>query len=207
MLFRSTNSKFTHHQGDFLSNTDDGSSHGIHLTGGSTGGVVQPCGDEADIALRLAPKGSGPLILGTAGGGPISLLSSGALTLTSTTVNLTSTTVNVGTSGAVVTVAGGSPFSGFIKFTDTAVGTPNFATTNAMVMETTHVITGVTALTAGSTAGYFVLANGHNLSTDCALVGAYVGSTAGDVHCRFLKASTLSVGASTATISFLIVRT
>src|SRR3990172_1917918 len=65
MLYRSTSAKFTHHQGDFLSNTDDGSSHGVHLTGGSTGGIVQPCGDEDNIALTVRGKGTGPLILGS----------------------------------------------------------------------------------------------------------------------------------------------
>lgn len=203
MEFRSSNLKFVHYGGDILSNTDDGSSHGVQLTGGSTGGVVQPCGDEANIALNLRAKGSGPL---TFNGGPVNFNNTGTYAITSTLVNITSTTVNVGSSGAVVTVAGGAPFSGFIKVTDTAVATPNFATTNAMVMETTHVITGLAAQTIGGTTGWFVIANPHNLSTDCALLHAYVGSTATELHCRFLKASTLSVGASTATISFLVVR-
>jgi hypothetical protein len=108
--------------------------------------------------------------------------------------------------GGVFLGGSSSPFSGFLMATDTAVATPNFATTNAMVMETTHTITGLPAATAGATSNAFVLAHAHNLSTDCALVGAYVGSTAGQVHCRFAKVSTLTVGASTATISFLVVR-
>ena len=115
--------------------------------------------------------------------------------------------LGLGSSGTNIFFAGStSPFRGFVMVTDTAVATPNFATTNAMVMETTHAVTGVSAATAGATTNAFVLAHGHNLSTDCALVGAYVGSTAGQVHCRFIKCSTLTVGASTATISFLIVR-
>jgi hypothetical protein len=142
------------------------SSHGVKISGGSTGGVVEAVGDDTDISLLLKGKGAGGVFIGNSS----------------------------------------SPFSGFLMHTDTAVATPNFATTNAMVMETTHVITGVPAATVGGTTNAFIVAMPHNLSTDCALVNAYIGSTATEVHCRFLKASTLSVGASTATISFLIVR-
>ena len=69
MDFRSTNDNYTHHQGDIISNVSSGgiqnSSHGIHLTGGSTGGIVQPAGDEANIALNLRGKGSGAVNLGS----------------------------------------------------------------------------------------------------------------------------------------------
>lgn len=69
MEFRSTNDiGYVHFQGDIISNVSSGgvqnSSHGIHLTGGSTGGVVQPCGDEANITLNLRPKGAAGVILG-----------------------------------------------------------------------------------------------------------------------------------------------
>lgn len=174
MQFRSTNGKFTHFQGDVVSNVDD-SSHGVKLSGGTTGGVIESCGDESNIALTVRGKGTGPLVLGS--------------------------------SASQVFIAGSTtPFLGFLRVTDTAVATPNFATTNAMVMETTHTITGVPAATLGGTTNAFVLAMPHNLSTDCALLHAYVGSTADQVHCRFAKVSTLSVGASTATISFLVFR-
>jgi hypothetical protein len=115
--------------------------------------------------------------------------------------------LNLGSSGQGLYLAGSTVrFGGFLKVTDTGVATPNFATTNAMVMETTHTITGLPALTAGATTNAFIQAMGHNLSTDCALVGCYVGSTAGQAHCRFVKVSTLTVGASTATITFLVHR-
>lgn len=168
MLYRSTNpdGQYTHHNGAIVAGVF--SSHGLELDGGSTGGFVRAVGDDANIALNLIPKGTGPLILGNS-----------------------STPVFVGGSTA--------PFLGPVRYTDTAVATPNFATTNAMVMETTHVLAGVNS-------SHFVLAQGRNLSTDCALVGCYPGSTAGDVHCRFLKASTLTVAASTATIDFLVFR-
>lgn len=109
MLFRSTNNKFTHHQGDFLSNTDDGSSHGVHLTGGSTGGIVQPCGDEANIALRVTGKGTGPTVLGNSSS-PVSITgainSTGAVSFTSTQVTITSTKVFIGASGSTAYLMG-----------------------------------------------------------------------------------------------------
>lgn len=107
----------------------------------------------------------------------------------------------LGNSSTPVFVAGSTaPFLGPIRFTDTAVVTPNFATSNIMVMETTHVIAGVNS-------SHVIVANGVNLSTDCALLYCYPSaSTAGDVHCRFIKASTLTVAASTATMNFLIFR-
>ena len=174
MLFRSTNAKFVHFSGDIVSNVDD-SSHGVKLSGGSTGGVVEAVGDETNIGLTVRPKGSGPLVLGSSGG-------------------------QVFIAGSTV------PFLGYLRFTDTAVATPNFATTNAMVMETTHVITGLSSQTAGTPHTAFILANPHNLSTDCVLVGTYISDTAGDVHCRFAKHSTVTVAASTATIDFLVWR-
>ena len=63
MRFRSSNSKFTHFQGDVLSNVDD-SSHGVQLSGGSTGGVVESCGDEDNVAIRLRGKGTGRTNIG-----------------------------------------------------------------------------------------------------------------------------------------------
>ena len=69
MEFRSSNDNgYQHIKGDFVSNVSSGgvqnSSHGVHLTGGSSGGIVQSAGDETNIALRVRAKGAGPLILG-----------------------------------------------------------------------------------------------------------------------------------------------
>ena len=166
MQFRSSNSKFTHFQGDVLSNIDD-SSHGVKLSGGSTGGVIEPCGDDTAIALTIRAKGSGPLTLGSSG-------------------------------SAVFTGGSTAPFAGFIRQVS-SFATPNFATTNAMVMETTHAMTGIDS-------SCLMVVNGVNLSTDCALVNAYAASTAGQFHCRFAKVSTLTVAATTATIRILAVR-
>lgn len=68
MEFRSTNvNGYVHFQGDVVSGVSSGggSSHGVHLTGGSTGGLVTASGDETNIALQVTGKGSGVLQLGS----------------------------------------------------------------------------------------------------------------------------------------------
>lgn len=188
MEFRSTNViGYSHFQGDLVTNV--GSSHGVQISGGSTGGSIFPVGDDANISLTIGSKGTGALNLGsTVAGAPAAL---GSASTGNVTIGSTNSTVFISGSTA--------PFSGFLRMTDTAVATPNFATTNAMVMETTHAF-------AGLTTNYFLLAQPQNLSTDCLLAQVFVGSTAGEIHCRFVKVSTLAVSASTATISFLAIR-
>jgi hypothetical protein len=61
MEFRSSNQGFCSPK-DIQSNV--GSSHGVQLSGGSTGGVVQPCGDDANISLFLRGKGTGGVTVG-----------------------------------------------------------------------------------------------------------------------------------------------
>src|SRR3990167_5598879 len=168
---RSTNLLgYSHYQYDLTAHV--GSSHGVRLSGGSTGGIVEAVGDDTNVSLTIRGQGTGA--------------------------------VTIGSSGANLFLGGSSvAYQGVLYATDTAVATPNFATTNAMVMETTHAITGLSSQTPGAIQTAFLQAMGHNLSTDCALVGCYIGSTATEVHCRFAKVSTVTVAASTATISFL----
>ena len=84
MEFRSTQSRYVHFQGDVVTNVSSGgvenSSHGVHLTGGSTGGIVTAAGDETNIGLTVRAKGSGPLSLGS----------------TASAVAINSTTVTIG---------------------------------------------------------------------------------------------------------------
>jgi hypothetical protein len=185
MEFRSTNlNGFVHYQGDVVTNvsSNGGSSHGVHLTGGSTGGIVTAAGDEANIALNVGGKGTGPTRIGNSSS-PIVFPASTGITIST---------------GGILQVGSTAPFGGFVRVTS-SFATPNFATTNAMVMESTHAITGVNS-------SHYVLANGINLSTDCCLTNSYPASTAGEVHCRFVKASTLTVAATSASIRFLITR-
>lgn len=62
MEFRSSNTRFVHFGGDVVSNVE--SSHGVQLTGGSTGARVIPAGDDANIKLELFGKGTGNTQLG-----------------------------------------------------------------------------------------------------------------------------------------------
>jgi hypothetical protein len=59
---RSTNNRFTHFGGDLWSNVE--SSHGVSLSGGSTGGIVEPVGDDANITLIVRGKGTGGVQVG-----------------------------------------------------------------------------------------------------------------------------------------------
>lgn len=135
------------------------SSHGVQLSGGSTGGLVQAVGDDTDITLTLKGKGAGG--------------------------------VQIGNSTA-------PSFLGFGKFTDTAGAMPAVFndTTCGRVGETTHVLTGVNS-------SHFVLAYSANLPANVSLDMVWPGSTAGDVHCRFTKGSTIAVNGTTCTINFL----
>ena len=51
------NSSGTHFSGDFVAGV--GSSHGVELLGGSTGGTVQPASDDANASLNVRAKGTG----------------------------------------------------------------------------------------------------------------------------------------------------
>jgi hypothetical protein len=62
MNFRSSNAGFASPK-DIQSNV--GSSHGVVLSGGSTGGVVEAAGDDSNIELRLRGKGTGGVAFGT----------------------------------------------------------------------------------------------------------------------------------------------
>lgn len=62
MIFRSSNTHFTHFGGDLVSNVE--SSHGVQLTGGSTGAIVQPAGDDNNILLTIRGKGTGAVQIG-----------------------------------------------------------------------------------------------------------------------------------------------
>jgi len=62
MRARSTNTGM-HLSNDLVSNVE--SSHGVQLTGGSTGGVVQAIGDDDNITLFVRGKGTGAVVLGS----------------------------------------------------------------------------------------------------------------------------------------------
>ena len=61
---RSTNEiGYTHFGGDVTAQVN--SSHGVRLSGGSTGGVVEAVGDDTNVAIRLRAQGAGVVFLAT----------------------------------------------------------------------------------------------------------------------------------------------
>lgn len=167
---RSTNPNgYTHFQYDLTAHV--GSSHGVRLSGGSTGGIVEAVGDDTNVSLTLRGQGSGGVV--------------------------------VGSSGQTVMIAGSTaPFLGLRRHTDTAVATPNFDSTNAMVIHSSVTISGVNS-------SHFILAQYRNngiASTDMTIANVRPTSTNDEVLIAFEKHSTVTVAASTATIDFLIFR-
>lgn len=60
---RSTNDiGYVHYQGDVTAQV--GSSHGVRLSGGSTGGVVEAVGDDTNVTLTLRQQGAGGIQIG-----------------------------------------------------------------------------------------------------------------------------------------------
>ena len=87
MEYRSTNDiGYVHFQGDLVAGV--GSSHAVQLSGGSTGGLIQPVGDDTSISLSIRAKNAGTLNIGSA--------TSAILALNSTLVDLQSTRIQIG---------------------------------------------------------------------------------------------------------------
>lgn len=60
---RSSNTAgFVHFGGDVTAHVH--SSHGVRLSGGSTGGIVEAVGDDTNVTLRLRGQGAGGVIIG-----------------------------------------------------------------------------------------------------------------------------------------------
>lgn len=61
---RSTNlTGYTHFGGDVTAQVN--SSHGVRLTGGSTGGIVEAVGDDTNVTLTLRGQGAGGVVIPT----------------------------------------------------------------------------------------------------------------------------------------------
>src|SRR3990167_10270504 len=173
---RSTSAEYTHFGGDVTAQVN--SSHGVRLSGGSTGGIVEAVGDDTNVSLRIRAQGAANINIGNSSQ-PIIVSTGGTLQLGST-----------------------APFAGFIRFTSTAISTPDFNTTNAMVIESSVTIT-------GANSSHFVLAQLRNngvASTDMTITNPRTTSTGGEVLFGMAKISTVTVAASTATVDFLVAR-
>jgi hypothetical protein len=61
---RSTNNLgFVHHQGDITAQV--GSSHGVRLSGGSTGGILEAVGDDTNVTLTIRGQGASTVVIGS----------------------------------------------------------------------------------------------------------------------------------------------
>lgn len=183
MEYRSTNpTGYTHWQGDMVSNV--ASSHGVQLSGGSTGAVVEAVGDDGTIELTVRGKSTGAVNIGAAGA-VTNLLSYDIFT----------------SSGANLKLGSTAPFKGFIRQQTINQPTPNFASTDAgKVAETTVTFTGVNS-------SHFIVANALTFPAGLQLVHAYaVATTAASVHLGWVNGSSVTVGASTANVRLLAIR-
>ena len=114
MEFRSTNDNYSHHQGDIITNVSSGgvanSSHGVHMTGGSTGGIVTAAGDEDNVALNVTGKGTGPTVIGNSSS-PVRIAESTG-SLTRAEVSLVQFTIPALTTSGIAPVESTVTFAG-----------------------------------------------------------------------------------------------
>ena len=111
---RSTNDiGYTHFTGDVTAQV--GSSHGVRLSGGSTGGVVEAVGDDTNIYLSLWAQGAGGVRVGRNSSQAVHVVgdfnSSGAFTYAGSTFVVTPLStggITFGTSSNPVAIAGSS---------------------------------------------------------------------------------------------------
>lgn len=142
------NSSGTHFSGDFVAGA--GSSHGVELVGGSTGGTIRPASDDTSAALNVQAKGaSGILRLGTSTNGG-TIVAGSSLALTSTHVNVNSTRVSLGGGASTTAISGFQRVR--VDFTvpelaALAAGTSTYTavglTTNAVMMFNTDALVAV----------------------------------------------------------------
>jgi len=143
MEYRSSNAG-QHISNDIVAGV--GSSHGVQLSGGSTGGMVTAVGDDANIALSIIPKGQGPLLLGNSST-PIRVADGSTTALFGIKRHLVQFTVpalsSAGSAESTVTVAGLTTnsilvFQPRVQMNSTVVGvfgTVRCSTANELVIE------------------------------------------------------------------------
>lgn len=117
MEFRSTNDNgYTHHQGDVVTNVSSGqginSSHGVHLTGGATGGIIQAAGDETNIPLNVRGKGSAGVVYGRNSTSQINMIQTYRLDWT--IAALSSAGLDAAAADSTITVTGATTNSVYI---------------------------------------------------------------------------------------------
>lgn len=95
---RSTNDiGYTHFGGDVTAQVN--SSHGVRLSGGSTGGIVEAVGDDTNVTLMLRGQGTGAIVGQSTSGRGLLIGSDGSVTLGNSSASVT---LSVGVAGALV---------------------------------------------------------------------------------------------------------
>ena len=105
---RSTSAEYTHFGGDVTAQVN--SSHGVRLSGGSTGGIVEAVGDDTNVSLRIRAQGAGNITLGNSSqavffGGSTSPVA-GVVRVQSTTVVVADASTEVRVIESTITVTG-----------------------------------------------------------------------------------------------------
>lgn len=71
MIYRSTNTHFTHHQGALVAGVELGSGVELNPTSSGAAPTILPCGDESNKSLIIGGKGTGGVQLGQSSTTPI----------------------------------------------------------------------------------------------------------------------------------------
>lgn len=184
MLRRSTSAEYTHFGGDVTAQVN--SSHGVRLSGGSTGGIVEAVGDDTNVSLNLLAQGAGPIRIGTSSNtvtvaGPFAPTQLQSTGIASTHINLNSTKISIG--GSTSYLIGVRRV--FVEFT-----IPTMAI-NAGAEQGDIAVTGLT------TNAVIVMSPRGALNSSVAgvLVQSYC-STAGQLHLTYQNAGTTLTGST-----------
>lgn len=185
---RSTNelAGFVHFGGDITAHVN--SSHGVRLTGGSTGGIVEAVGDDTNVTLTLRAQGAAGVVIAN---------SSQAARVVASSVYLNSTQVRIGSTASSVLVGNSTRFFRGIQGYTVQFTIPEMAA--SVTSDETY--TGVTGLSTGS----HVVVNpmGAALSTAYMLVGARC-STADELTVRWANNAASTIGSAGTTGRFAV---
>src|SRR3990167_1619676 len=96
---RSTSAEYTHFGGDVTAQFN--SSHGVRLSGGSTGGIVEAVGDDTNASLTIRAQGAGGITVGNSSQ-TVTVPLMASTGITSTHINLQSSRIQIGTTGSLV---------------------------------------------------------------------------------------------------------
>ena len=144
---RSSAERFVHFGGSIVSNVE--SSHGVEISGGSTGGLIEPISDDTNASLTIRAKNDAPLVLGNSSNARVTLLGSTVLMGSSGIAQFSNSTISIGTTMAgamtignssfIVTIAGSGITLGAVGSTGSFAGssftfaTPVLISTRALV--------------------------------------------------------------------------